>query len=75
MSDFDTEKEIAALREQTRRIRRRGYRVSRLDRYTAELLSLYHGGATAAQIQRWLLQKKRTKVVLSTVTRWLARHD
>jgi len=74
MPDFDAERELAALREQTRAIRRSGYRTSRLDRHTAELLSLRQEGATAAELRRWLRDNKRIRVVLSTVTRWLARH-
>lgn len=44
-----------------------------LDRHTTELLGLYRCGNTAAELQRWLRDKKRIKVTLSTVTRWLAR--
>ncbi|EID5629741.1 hypothetical protein ABV825_005128, partial [Escherichia coli] len=49
------------------------YRKSRLDRYTGELLQLYRAGASAAELQRWL-REKRIRVVLSTVTRWLAKN-
>ena len=74
MPDFDPKHEAAVLREKTRTIRRSGFRTSRLDRHTAELLSLRQEGATAAELRRWLRDKKRIRVVLSTVTRWLARH-
>ena len=48
---------------------------SRLDRYRVEILALKHHGASAAEIQRWLRQK-RICVVLTTVTRWLEKnHD
>ncbi|HAV1827352.1 TPA: hypothetical protein JG914_000085 [Enterobacter hormaechei subsp. steigerwaltii] len=73
MADFDTERELAALKSQTRTIRHRGLRKSRLDRHTAELLSLYQAGATAAELHRWLRHKKRLRVSASTVTRWLKR--
>ncbi|CDL80430.1 hypothetical protein [Xenorhabdus cabanillasii] len=73
MPQFDAGKELAALREQTRIIRKRRYRKSRLDRHAGELLQLYREGASAAELQRWL-RVKRIRVVLSTVTRWLARN-
>lgn len=74
MPDFDTDRELAALKEQTCTIRHRKRRESRLDRHTAELLSLYRAGATAAELHRWLRGKKRIRVSPSTVTRWLKRH-
>ncbi|TYO92318.1 hypothetical protein [Xenorhabdus doucetiae] len=73
MPQFNAGKELAALREQTRIIRKRRYRKSRLDRHAGELLQLYREGASAAELQRWL-RAKRIRVVLSTVTRWLARN-
>ncbi|MBC8954913.1 hypothetical protein [Xenorhabdus sp. PB62.4] len=73
MPQFDAGKELAVLREQTRIIRKQRYRKSRLDRYAGELLQLHREGASAAELQRWL-RKKRIRVVLSTVTRWLARN-
>lgn len=72
MSFFDAEREFAELNKQTRNIHRRGYRQSRLDRYTDELLALRQAGATASELMRWL-HKKRIRVELSTVTRWLKR--
>ncbi|CCW32015.1 hypothetical protein ABLA30_14080 [Xenorhabdus nematophila] len=73
MSQFDAGKELAALREQTRIIRKKRYRKSRLDRHAGELLQLHQEGASAAELQRWL-RAKRIRVVLSTVTRWLGRN-
>ncbi|MBA0190109.1 hypothetical protein [Pectobacterium odoriferum] len=73
MTEFSVSQELAALQEETRLIRKPRYRKSRLDRYTGELLQLHQAGASAAELQRWL-RAKRIRVVLSTVTRWLARH-
>ncbi|HAU8145951.1 hypothetical protein PDN92_27975 [Escherichia coli] len=70
---FDVRHELTRLREQTQTIRKKTYRKSRLDRYTGELLQLYRAGASAAELQRWL-REKRIRVVLSTVTRWLAKN-
>ncbi|ELQ9312400.1 hypothetical protein R3D73_005457 [Serratia marcescens] len=73
MTSFDAGRELAALREQTRRIRKPRYRKSRLDRYAGELVQLHREGASAAELQRWL-REKRIRVVLSTITRWLAKN-
>ena len=74
MPEPDTEQVVAALREQTRRIRRRRFRKSRLDRHATQLLEYHRAGSRAAELQRWLRDIKHIKVALSTVTRWLARH-
>lgn len=73
MSPFDACRELTTLREQTRTIRKTRYRKSRLDRHSGELLQLHREGASAAELQRWL-REKRIRVVLSTVTRWLAKN-
>lgn len=73
MQNFNVRDELAALREETRIIRKKPYHRSRLDSYTGELSQLYREGASAAELQRWL-RKKRVRVVLSTVTRWLKRN-
>ncbi|MBN3097752.1 hypothetical protein H4F38_08270 [Pectobacterium brasiliense] len=73
MTEFSVSQELAALQEETRLIRKPRYRKSRLDRYTGELRQLHQAGASASELQRWL-RAKRIRVVLSTVTRWLARH-
>lgn len=71
--DFDPLAELAILRQQTAEIRKSRYPHSRLDRHRAELLAMHLGGASTAELQRWL-RKNRIKVVHSTVTRWLAKH-
>ena len=70
---FDAAAEAARLREQTRTRRRRRHAVSRLDRYTFELLALRDAGSTTAELQRWL-RDRRVRVHHSTVARWLRRH-
>ncbi len=69
---FDPIAELAALHQQTRSIRKKIYRCSRLDRHASELLTLRRNGASAAELQRWL-RARRVKVAHSTVARWLAR--
>ena len=70
---FDATAEAARLREQTRMRRRSRHVISRLDRYTLELLALHDAGSTTAELQRWL-RDRRVRVHHSTVARWLRRH-
>ncbi|PJG59205.1 hypothetical protein [Aeromonas cavernicola] len=70
---FDPLTELASLRQQTALIRQQRYVRSRLDRYRAELLALAEAGATTAELQRWL-RERRVRVVHSTVSRWLTKH-
>ena len=69
---FDAATEAARLREQTRARRHHRLAVSRLDRYTHELLALHDAGSTTAELQRWL-RDRRVRVHHSTVARWLRR--
>lgn len=71
--DFDTLAELASLRQQTALIRKPRYARSRLDRHRAELLALHLAGASTAELQRWL-RDRRIRVVHSTVARWLTKH-
>lgn len=71
--EFDAKTELAALQQQTKTIRQRRYAVSRLDKYTGELLELHRAGATPAELQRWL-RARRIRVVHSTVARWLTKN-
>ena len=71
--DFDPKIELAALRQQTQIIRKQRYSRSRLDKFAGELLSLHRAGASTAELQRWL-RDRRIRVVHSTVARWLTKH-
>ncbi|PLF09164.1 hypothetical protein [Klebsiella quasipneumoniae] len=73
---FDAKTTVMKLRQETRLRRKRPYRrnQSRLDRFRVEILALKHHSASAAEIQRWLRQK-RICVVLTTVTRWLEKNN
>ncbi len=73
MEDFNVAEETAKLKAQTKAIRKKGYRKSRLDKYKGELLLLKHDNNTPAELQRWL-RARRIKVELSTVTRWLDKN-
>lgn len=75
MKKFNAEDEVKRMR--TLRIQRhkRRYNGSRLDRYKHELLSMRLIGSTPTELQLWLRTEKRTKVALSTVTRWLQKND
>ena len=70
---FDTDTELDLLRRQTSEIRKKRYSRSRLDRYRCELLLLHRGGASVAELQRWL-RARRISVVHSTVARWIDKN-
>ncbi len=73
MEHFNAAEEAARLEANTKAIRKKIYRKSRLDKYKSELLSLREEGVKPAKLKRWL-QERRIKVELSTVTRWLAKN-
>ncbi len=72
---FDAMAALAAIREE-KAVRRKHSRLykSRLDRFGHEILALRNEGASPSEIRLWLQKEKRTKVVLTTVTRWLAKY-
>jgi len=72
-SSFDPIAESARLRKITAARRKTKYRRSRLDRYAGELIQLRKAGATIAELQRWL-RERRVVVVHATVARWMKRH-
>lgn len=73
MSFFDPATELAVLRSRARVSRQRRYCKSRLDQFAGELVQLRQHGATIADLQRWLRQK-RVRVHHTTVSRWIARN-
>lgn len=70
--NFDADIELADIRRQRRRARRRRHYKSRLDRFRAEIVCLRLAGATLAEIVVWL-RRRRIKVAASTVCRYLAK--
>ena len=70
---FDIDTELDLLRRQTSEIRKKRYSRSRLDRYRGELLLLHRGGASVAELQRWL-RARRIRVVHTTVARWIDKN-
>jgi len=73
MDSLDVAAEVAKLKSHTRTIRKSRYSRSRLDRYRAELRNLYQGGASIAELQRWL-RTKRISVAYTTVHRWITKN-
>ncbi|MCP4934161.1 MAG: hypothetical protein GY927_08140 [bacterium] len=75
MSEFDATAEVERLKAQTKARRKRVYsrRISKLDAYKGELLSLHRAGASGAELQRWL-KEKRITCALSTVLRYLQKN-
>lgn len=76
ISAFDSQATLSRIREEKAIRRKRShYSHSRLDRFNGQILALRAEGASASEIQLWLRKECRTKVVLSTVTRWLAKYE
>ena len=73
VDDFDAAAEVARLKREAREGRQRPYRPSRLDRHAHELLALADAGASAADLARWL-RERRVRVHPTTVLRWLRRN-
>lgn len=72
--NFNAKSELARLREAAYLKRKRTYRTSRLDRLAGELMQLRAAGATAADLQRWLVER-RIRVTHSSVSRWLKKRE
>jgi len=68
----DEANEIKAISE---KLRPKGYRKSRLDKYKKQLLDLHEKHElTPKELQMWL-RGKRIKVAHTTVTRWLKKNE
>ena len=74
MTEFDAKSEVRRLKAEQKRKRKKTYATSRLDRYRGEIVQLLAEGATPVNIQHWL-RERRIKVVISTVTRYLDKHE
>lgn len=73
---FNSQATLARIRQEKAIQRKRSYYPhSRLDRFNGEILALRAEGASASEVQLWLRKECRTKVALSTVTRWLAKYE
>jgi hypothetical protein len=70
MTKFDVETELAKLKAETRALRQKRFKNSRLNAYRGELVRMHEEGATVAELQRWL-KAKRISVAWTTVKRWL----
>lgn len=70
MTKFDVETELAKLKAETRELRQKRFKNSRLNAYRGELVKMRSKGATVAELQRWL-KAKRISVAWTTVKRWL----
>jgi hypothetical protein len=70
---FDAEAELENIRRIQDVRRRHRYARSQLDPFRAELVALRRLGASYAELAMWLKQKKRRKVAVSTVQRYLTK--
>jgi hypothetical protein len=75
MTEFNAAAEVAKLKAQTKAIRKRSYfqRISKLDKYRGELLTMYRAGASGAELLRWL-KTKRVTCAPSTLSRYIKKH-
>jgi len=72
--DFDAASELEKIKQSRKEIRRTSrYAKSKLDNFKFELLKLHKSGASLGDLQ-FFLRKNRTKVALSTISRWLKKH-
>jgi len=71
---FDAKSTVELLKAETQMRRKRSYkrRVSRLDKFKGEIVSLRAEGASKSEIQRWL-RANRIKVHFTTVSRYLEK--
>jgi DNA invertase Pin-like site-specific DNA recombinase len=72
MKNFDAVAEVAILKAQTESRKKRSYtqRKSKLYKFNFEIIKLRENGASFAEIQSWLLTKKRLKVSRTTISRF-----
>jgi len=70
---FDAEGELKEIKRKRKVSRRKRYAKSKLDKFKFELLKLHKSGASLGDLQ-FFLRKNRTKVVLSTIHRWLKKN-
>ncbi len=71
-------KQLNELKCQARKVRKKRFSRSRLDRYGGEILRKYREKnpkpIPISQINYWLRKNKRVKVSYSTLYRWLQKH-
>ena len=54
MTKFDVETELAKLKAETRELRQKRFKNSRLNAYRGELVTMHEEGSTVAELQLWL---------------------
>ena len=73
--DFDPDaalEKAKLLQAANRKVR---HRTSMLDRYVYEILEIRKRGATPRQVQLMIEHEFRKRIALSTVCRWLQKHE
>ena len=70
MNDFDVRQELVRLQQLKILSRKKRFSRSKLDPYTHQLSELRKAGATLADLQRWLRQR-RVRVEHTTISRFL----
>ncbi|MFT3742411.1 MAG: hypothetical protein QM752_07120 [Gammaproteobacteria bacterium] len=70
---FDATVALQEVRHYKQLCLQKKFRVSRLDRYRAELVALRRAGASYRELALWLRKHKRLKCSFSTIMRYLKR--
>jgi len=70
---FDAVAELEEIKRKRKISKRTRYAKSRLDNFKFEILKLQRAGASLADLQ-FFLRQNRTKVALSTISRWIKKH-
>lgn len=70
---FDAQAEVDRIRSRRAEARRKLFRKSRLDKYSAELLAMRQAGASCADLVEWLRVSHRCRINRSTVDRYLRK--
>jgi len=71
---LDAKKTLADIRAKRTLSRKKRFYKSTLDKFTFEILKLRSEGATLTELQ-FFLSKNSVRVELSTVSRWLKKHE
>lgn len=76
LTDTEARAFLDGIRKEAKRMRRSRYYKSALDRYKAEIFQLRRSGAMPLEVFRYLKYTQKLHIrSLSTVTRWLQKHE
>jgi len=71
---FDAVSELEEIKRKRKAFKQKRVKKSKLDKFETQLLKLHKSGASLGDLQFFLL-KNSTKVALSTIHRFLKKHE